>query len=124
MIQNEIFHLQLFCQFTGILYRRMMLLIRFEDIRLSIQTKSLMEKPFASPRIFLFTFLIRFIPAAGQLFSVSKIHAEPKLLRLGGLDIEKGNLSSKDFLFFSICYRYEMQLFIQILHFFFGKKHL
>ena len=45
MIQDEIFHLQLFCQFTGILYRRMMLLIRFEDIRLSIQTKSLMQNP-------------------------------------------------------------------------------
>ena len=124
MIKHQIPDPQFFRRLTGFFYRSMMFLIRFENICLSIQTERLMEKPFASLCIFLFTFLVRFISAAGQLLSISKIHTEPKLLRLGGLDIKKGNFSSKDFLSFSICYRYEMQSFIQILYFLFGKKHL
>ena len=79
MIQQKVFDVQFFCQFTCIFYRRMMLFIGLKNVALGIKTKRLMEQPFTVLRILFFTICIGFISAACKLLSVSHIHAETVL---------------------------------------------
>ena len=88
--------MQLLCQLTGILDRRVVFLIWRENISLSVQAECLMEHPGAVFGIFFLTFIIRLVPAAGELLSVSQIHREAKLFCLSGMDVEEGDRVSEN----------------------------
>ena len=97
VIEKQIFDMELLRQLTGIFHCGMMLLIRMEDIRLSVQTKGFVSQSGAVLRICFLTAVIRFVSATGQLSARAQIHTKSKLFCLGRLNIEKGNLLSQNF---------------------------
>ena len=70
MVQQKIGNIQTLGNFTGILYRRMVLLIGFKNIPLFIEAEGLVQEPFAVAGISTQPLVIRFIAAAGQLFPI------------------------------------------------------
>ena len=45
MVEQEIFHAEALRQLAGVFYRGVMFLIGFENVRLTIETESLVKKP-------------------------------------------------------------------------------
>ena len=89
MVQHQIFHIQALRQLAGVLDRGMVLLIRMEDISLSIQAEGLVKKPVASGGVRLLPIIVGLVAAAGQLPAVPQITHVTVLLRLGGADIKE-----------------------------------
>ena len=58
MVEQQIPDIQLFCQFTGILYSGMVLLIRVKYIPLRVQAECFVQKPFAAAGILFFAVII------------------------------------------------------------------
>ena len=83
-----------------------------------------MKQPFAVLGIFFLTFIIRFISTAGQLPTVSHIHAETILFCLGGLNVEECCHMSHQFSFFSVIYHNQMQTVSNKAGLFCRVKHL
>ena len=104
MIQKQISNTERFGSLTGIFDRRMMLFIRPKNIRLSMQTKRFVQKPFAVLHICPHTRIVRFISAADEFFPVVQLHAKTKLLIFRRMNVKKSDLSSKYLPRFSVFY--------------------
>ena len=83
-----------------------------------------MEKPFAVFGVFFLAFVVWFVTTAGEFLAIAHIHAEAKLFRFGGLDVEECRLMSHDGSFFSVFYDYQMQAVSNIADLFLRIKHL
>ena len=96
------------CQLAGVLYRRMMLLIRMEDVSLPIQAESLVKKPVASGGILLLFLIVGLVTAAGQLSTIPQIQHVTELLCLSGSDIKEGVGVSQNLLLLAVGHRNQM----------------
>ena len=72
-----------------------------------------MQQPGAVFYVRFVRLVVRLITAAGQLFSVSKLHRKSKLLCLRRVNIEKRRFMPKNFFFLSVLHLDQMQLFVQ-----------
>lgn len=72
-----------------------------------------MQQPGAVFYVRFVRLIVRLITAAGQLFSVSKLHRKSKLLCLRRMNIEKRRFMPEDFFFLSVLHLDQMQLFVQ-----------
>ena len=64
-----------------------------EYISLRVQAKGLVQEPLALFGVGTLIFAVRLVAAAGESFSVPQADGKAKLLRLGGMDVEKYSLS-------------------------------
>ena len=110
VIQDQVFDMQIFCQFTCIFYCGMMLLIWLIFVSLTIETECFVKEPFAVSGVSFFARVKWFVTAAGEFFFISQIHGKAELLCLGGLDIKKCHFMSENVLLFSVFYFNHMNL--------------
>ena len=105
--------MQFLCQLTGILNCGVVLLIRGEDVRLGVQAEGIVQQPSAVHGVFLLAVIVRLIASAGELLSVSEIHAEAELLCFGGMDVEEGNRVTENRFCFAVLHCDQMQLTVK-----------
>ena len=122
MIQDKILNSKVLSQLTGILNCGVMLLIWIEDITLSIQTECFVEHPVAAFCVFLFTFIVWLVSAAGKYLTTVIDHMETELFRLGGTDIKEGHFFIKDGSLLAVFYLNEVESVTDVLSLFFIKK--
>ena len=67
--------------------------IGMEYISLRVQAKGLVQEPLALFGVGTLIFAVGLVAAAGESFSVPQADGKAKLLRLGGMDVEKYGLS-------------------------------
>ena len=111
VIQDQVFDMQIFRQFTGIFYCGMMLFIWLVFVSLPIETECFVKEPFAVSGVSFFARVKWFVTAAGKFFPISQIHRKAELLCLCGLDIKKCHFMFENFFFFSVFYLNHMNLF-------------
>ena len=92
-----------------------MLLIWIEDITLSIQAECFVEHPVASFCVFLFTFIVWLVSAAGKHLTAVVDHLETELFRLGGTDIKEGHFLIKNCFFLAVFYLDQMKSVTDVL---------
>ena len=97
MVEQEIFHTEALRQLAGVFYRGVMFLVGFENVRLTIETESLVKKPGAVFGIALICFVVGLVPAAGELFPIVELHRKAELLRLGGVNVKESYFFPENF---------------------------
>ena len=108
VVEDQVLYAKLFCQFAGIFGCGVMFLVWVESVCLVEETECFVEKPFAVFGVFFLAFVVWFVTTAGEFLAIAYIHAEAKLFRFGGLDVEESRLISHDGSFFSFFYDYQM----------------
>lgn len=101
-----------------------MFLVWVESVCLVEETECFVKEPFAVFGVFFLAIVVWLIATTGEFVAIAHVHAEAKLFRFGGLDVEESRLMSHDGSFFSVFYDYQMQAVSNIAGLFLRIKHL
>ena len=82
---------------AGLPDRAVVLFIGVKNIPLTVKAESLTEQPVCIQNVFFAERIEGFIAKAGQLLPVSQHGGKAELLKLGGVDVKKGDIIIKDF---------------------------
>ena len=96
MVEQEISHPEPLGQLAGVPYRGMVLLVGVEYVGLRVEAERLVEHPLGVLCVGTARVGQRFVAAANEPATRSKLHGEAELLGLGGADVEEGGHVAND----------------------------